>query len=387
MLVNQIATILNSVFTSETQETQASVQEDLSNIVSVGQTITASTDFGDNFDNYVAKIVDKVGLTLYGTKYGIVDGLGLIRYGLEYASAIEKIRVDVGDYEDNKAWQLTDSNIANSFTDLFNFVPATVDTIYYNQAGTFKVKISIPEYQVKSAFKSREDMIRFFDFIEIRVKTKMQLALKYAEKRLLNNFIAEKIHANNGVINLLAEYRNATGDTTVTVTNCLSSKEFLRFASKTIGVYRSLLHEESGIFNVSNYVTHTSDDELKMFFLTDFAKALESYLLSDTYHDNYVKQDGYREIAFWQNYVDGSVTEKSRINVKIASDNTTAVNQTGILAVLLDKDACFIASEQPNVKALPNPDGDFTNYWHKFKACWYNDLAENGIVFIVQNPS
>ena len=60
MKVNQIATMLNSVF-SEIIGESGLISEDLSNIVDVGRTITKSTQWGDNFDKYVAKIIDKVG--------------------------------------------------------------------------------------------------------------------------------------------------------------------------------------------------------------------------------------------------------------------------------------------------------------------------------------
>ena len=64
MRVNQISTILNSVF-KEITGTSAVIQEDLSNIVEVGRVITSSTQWGDNFDKYVGAIIDKVGKTIF----------------------------------------------------------------------------------------------------------------------------------------------------------------------------------------------------------------------------------------------------------------------------------------------------------------------------------
>ena len=59
MRVNQISSILNSVY-GEVLGQDNIIQDDLSNIVSAGQLI-ASDAFGDNFDNYVGEIIDKVG--------------------------------------------------------------------------------------------------------------------------------------------------------------------------------------------------------------------------------------------------------------------------------------------------------------------------------------
>ena len=64
MKVNQISTLLNSVFGEVLGET-ALVNEDLSNLVSAGTVITSSSTFGDNFENYAGAIIDKVGKTIF----------------------------------------------------------------------------------------------------------------------------------------------------------------------------------------------------------------------------------------------------------------------------------------------------------------------------------
>ena len=385
MLVNQIATTLNSIY-GEMTGGSALLTEDLSNIVEVGQTWTGSSTFADNFDNAFAKLIDKVGLTLYGTKGYNPRGLGIVRYGVPYASIVEKIRVDVPNYSANQAWQIDDPTNLD-FSDIFDYENATITATYFNQAVTYKVKISIPEYQFKSAFYSRDAMTRFISMIETRIQSKMRIAVDALEKRVLANLIAEKMNAGHNVVNLLSEYNTMSGQS-LTTANALADKEFLRFASKTIGMYRALLREETGAFNESSYVTHTDDADLKMFFLTDFVRALESTLYSDTFHEEWVKQEGFREVGFWQAFgTSGTFADRSSIQVNPATDNTKLVAGSYIMAVLMDKDAAFITSEEPTTKALPNPDGDFTNYWHKMKASYYNDLAENCVVFVLAAPS
>ena len=60
MKVKQISSMLNQVFGEILGDTGL-ITEDMSNLVSAGQIITSSTQFGDNFENYAGKIVDKVG--------------------------------------------------------------------------------------------------------------------------------------------------------------------------------------------------------------------------------------------------------------------------------------------------------------------------------------
>lgn len=386
MQVNQIASLLNDVF-GEIIGESAPFAEDLSNIVSVGQTITASTQFGDNFDNYIGKIVDKVGLTLYATPEYRGTGPDIIRYGLPAASVIEKIRVDVGDFTDNKAWELTTPENLD-FSDIWDFVPATVSATYYNKAITFKTKISLPDYQHFSAFRSVSEAARFISAIEQRILVKMRMAQDALKKRVVANLIAEKAAAGRNVVNLLTGYRTATGDTSVTAATALHSRDFLRYAGEQIGIARQMMREMSVLFNNADYMTATPPDREKMVFLTDFAKALEASLYADTFHEEYVKQEGFTEVAFWQGSgTTGAYADRAKIIVKPASDNTKTVTATDILAVIFDADACFIAGERPVTKALANPDGDFTNYWHKWFAMYYNDMAENAIVFTIADPT
>ena len=345
----------------------------------MGQTITSSTQFGDNFDNYAKKIIDKVGLTLYNNRQFTRGGLDLIRYGMPYASVVEKIRVTIGDFEANKAWKIADSG--DDFSDIFNFAPVDLKATYYNKAVTFRKKISLPEYQMRSAFHSAENMVRLFTAIVMAIQSKFKVATNALEKFLITNRIAENVNkSSKNVINLIDRYQDASGET-VTAETALNNKEFLRFASYQIGVTKTLMMEESSLFNESDFITH-ADDDMKMVFLTDFAKALEANLYGGEFRDEYVKQSGYSEVGFWQAMQTGATfAQRSSINVKPASDNTKTVTQSGILAVLFSPDACFIAGEQPYTTALTNPDGDFVNYWYKWRASYYNDLAENFVVF------
>ena len=63
MKITQVATILNSINSEMSGETAiTAVNEDLSNIVDVGQELTAGqTDITNFFENYGKKLIDKVG--------------------------------------------------------------------------------------------------------------------------------------------------------------------------------------------------------------------------------------------------------------------------------------------------------------------------------------
>ena len=64
MKVKQVATLLNTVYNEIIGES-ALVKEDLSNIVDVGREIISSTQWGDNFDKFVGKLIDQVGRVIF----------------------------------------------------------------------------------------------------------------------------------------------------------------------------------------------------------------------------------------------------------------------------------------------------------------------------------
>lgn len=105
MLVKQISEILNSVFGEVLGDEL--ITEDLGNIVGRGQVITGDTTFAGKFENYAGRIVDKVGKVVFVSRVYETQDLGLWRDSWEYGSVLEKIRVEVGDYEDNAEWTLT----------------------------------------------------------------------------------------------------------------------------------------------------------------------------------------------------------------------------------------------------------------------------------------
>ena len=232
MKVKQVATLLNTVYNEIIGESSL-VKEDLSNIVDVGREITSSTQWGDNFDKFVGKLIDQVGRVIFVDRTYKPDDLGPLRDSWTYGSILQKVRCDVGDYADNKAWQLADTQKPD-FSDLFDFDSApTVMAKYFNMKTTFREKICITREQAESAFRSAEDMNRFISMIENRIQMKMNLATEALAYRTEANLIAEKLWSGHNVVNLLHEYHTEISDDTVTAGNWRTKPDFLRFLSNS----------------------------------------------------------------------------------------------------------------------------------------------------------
>ena len=388
MKVKQIATILNTVINPEQIGETAVVNEDLSNIVDVGKALTASGTFGENFDNFTKALIDQVGKVVFVDRVYTAQGPNLLRDSWEYGSVLQKVRCDLPDADDNKTWSLAD--LANGSTvDPFVITKPTVKAKYFNSKTTFEVPITLAEEQVKEAFKSPTDMNRFMSMIENRVLMKRALCTEAMSKRTLNNLIAQKIHAKSNVVNLLKDY-NTAYTKTLTAATCLSDQDFLKYCAKTIMMYKKYIGEASMLYNNDGYVTFTPEDRLEFTVLSEFSKDLQVYMYADTYNKEFVQLDGYSEVAYWQGSgTNNAFNEISKIDVKaLTADGTEfTVSQTGVVAVMYDRDAAAICNENARVTSIYNPKAEYWNYFYKYDCAYMNDTAENCIVFIIDDAA
>lgn len=392
MLYKQIGAVVNEIFSEIIGESEL-VNEDLSNIVEVGKVITSSTTFDENYENYTKKIIDKVGKTIFHEDSNSKEHLPIYKDSWEYGSILEKIRVEAPDAQEDYTFDL------ENYTpdDLFTFEGAEASEKFYNNSTTFKIKISLPKRQLRSAFTSASLMSRFISAIENRIRFKMNVYQSSLEYRTECNLIAEKFKAGNdsSLINLFACYVDETGDTTLTVDKALKNPEFLRFCNMKIGMLRDFIKKESMLYGDGGYTNVTSESQQVMLMLTDFDKALSTYLYSDTRHTDYVKLSGYSVVPHWQaGGTKNAYEDRSTINVIPASEGRKPKNgedtrrkivQSGILGVLQDERSCAVTCEHDEVENMNVPDARFVNYWYFRDANYLIDTDENVIVFYIDN--
>lgn len=283
------------------------------------------------------------------------------------------------DAVENDSWKLT----SGQSYDPFVFTAPDVQSKFYDSKVTYEVQMSFTEMQVKSAFNSPAEMNSFFAMIENRIRFKLTLSNDILKTRTINNLIAEKIHSQNNVVNLLTMY-NAEFTKTLTASHALMDRDFLRYAIGKIKEYIKYIQRPSTLFNDGGYTTFTPESDMKMVLLSRFVNTAEVYLQSDTFHNDLVKLNGYSEVPYWQgsgNNENFDFSEISKINVTTASGNP--VTQTGVIGTIFDKDACMICNANPRVTSIYNPKGEYWNYFYKYDASYFNDTMENCVVFIV----
>lgn len=397
MKVNQIATILNSVYNEVLGQNNMTVNEDLSNIVSAGQFIEANA-FGDNFDNYVGEIIDKVGRTIFVDRAYRASDLGIWRDSWDYASMLEKIRCEVGNYVSNDEWILLDGSDAGTDPDykdssivdkLFGFVGPECQAKYFNLKTTFRNKISITRKQLRSAFSGAAEMTRFIAMIENRIRTKQEIGKQELERRVVTNLACAAYDGGN-IIDLKAVLGSNR-----TFAEALKDQATLRGIAETITMTRKLMKEPSKLYSITKkFMNFTPEDLQRLVVIDDLDTALRFNLYGDTYNDEFVKLDGFKTVPYWQGRKSAgtsvdALANRVKVSAKAVVDadggsvstpqNVTIANLVG---VLFDRDAAMVCNEEPEVRSQYNADGNFTNFFYNYDCSYYNDFDENCIVFV-----
>lgn len=384
MEVKQIYTLMNSVSNEVLGKTNL-VKEDLTGIVDMGTEV-----FNANaVDNYVKSLVNHIGKVIFVNRPYAGKVPSVLMDAWEFGSVLEKISADIPQATENESWSLTDGQEYKQ--DVFH--KPTVTAKFFNSKVTFEVPVSITEKQVKESFSNAEQLNGFLSMIYSAVDKSMTIKADALIMRTINNMVAETFKADatafvggdyskastNRCVNLLKLYNDKFG-TALTPQTAILNPDFIRFASYTIGMYADRLGSISTLFNVGGKARFTGSDMLHLVLLTDFAKGADTYLYSDTYHNEFVALGKHETVPCWQASGQSySFSDVSTIEVKTASG--TDVKVTGVIGVMFDRDALGVSNLDRRVTSNYNAKAEFFNNYFKFDAGYFNDTNENFVVF------
>lgn len=400
MKFEQVATLLNDVL-KETLGTSEIVVEDIKDVVALGK---AYDDIINNeaYDKYCRKLINHIGRVIFVDRVYEGQAPSVLMDGWEYGSILEKISGELPESVENDTWKLTDGNSYDQDT----FHAPKVQAKFFNEATTFEIQMSFTQLQVKHSFSSATQLNAFFSMIENLIKNRKTLDYDNLIMRTINNFTAQTLYTAYGkktteadyakgstsrAVNLLFLYKVVNPTATVTAENCLYDLDFLKFAAYTMKKYSKRLTKMSTLFNYGGKTRFTPKDRQKFILLDDFASAADVYLQSDTFHNEMTKIDGYETVTYWQgsgtNYGFGDVSDL-HVKIKDVFNDTPTVggieiHASGILGVLFDRDALGVCNKDDRVPTHYNARGEFTNFFYKSDAEFFNDYDENFVVFFV----
>lgn len=383
MEIKQVYEIVNTA-TQEAIGESAVVNEDLSNIVDVGTAIFNASAF----DAYVKSLVNHIGKVIFVNRPYRGSAPSVLMDAWEYGSVVEKISSEMPEAVENESWELTDG--ASYDPNVFHAPKA--EAKFFNKMTTFEIDRSITERQVRQSFSSATQLNAFVSMLFNEVEKSLTVKNDSLIMRTINNMIVETMYSQytGGAItgaggpkavNLLARF-NSQYSKSLTAAQAILDPEFIRYAAYTMALYVDRLTRMSTLFNIGGKQRFTPKDLQHIVMLSEFRAAADVFLQSTTFHDEYTKLVNAETVPFWQGSgTDYAFSSTGKIDATTVAGHAQAV--TGVLGCIWDRDALGVMNFNSRVTTQYNAKAEFTNYFYKRDARYFNDMNENFIVFFV----
>lgn len=380
---NQCATLLNSINKQATGRTDIT-PTNAAEFISLANTVL-STGY-DPVINAISQVLSRTVFSVrpYSRKFG-----GLFMDSQKWGNHVRKLQVVDKDAEEDDRQKLTDGQSVDQ--QKVN-KPSVLQTNFYG-ANVYQRSVTIFKDQLDCAFSSPEEFGRFISMVIQNVSDLMEQDHENMARLCLGNFIAAKISADaTNVIHLVTEYNDVTGLalTSDTVRKPENFVPFMKWAYARIKTLSDLMTERSVKYHMNidgkPISRHSPKKRQKLYMYASDVNEIEASVLSSVYHDGYLKGMDYETVSYWQSIGTpmGISITPSYISSSGAPTTGENVVQSNILGVLFDEEAVGITTVNTWSASAPfNARGGYTNtFWH-YTDRYFNDLTENGVVFLM----
>ena len=382
---NDIAIVLNQVVTQATGQAQI-VPTNTSDFVTVAQAGLLA-----GYDNLLSSISQVLSRTIISSRAYDRKFRGLEADSIRWGNHVRKIN-----YAD-RAWQSPGRlPITNGVAvdDQKPVLDNVLQTNFYGQ-NDYEIQWTLFSNQMDVSFTNPEE---FGAFVSGKIQTiSDQVEQKHESmaRMIIANMIAGIISINNSsqIVHLLTEYNAQTGLslTATTVYDPANYPAFIKWVYGRIAQVSSMLTERSIVYhqNVTGkeIARHTPYERQLVYLYAGERYGIESRVIADVFHDNYLKLADTESVNFWQ-----SIGTPDSINIAptyMKTDGTldtpqSAVSQSKIFGIIADDEAMgYTICNQRTTQAAYNGEGEYQNFWIKFTDRYWNDFTENAVIFLL----
>ena len=391
-IAQQIKTLLNDVIEDLTGQSAAIQDIDTTDLVSMGKAISSM----ELLEGWYGKLVNRLAKTVYFVRvYDPKRARSILRDEHEYGAFVQKVYYTAPDFVDNPEYGIPSSGSYTQHSPYDVSAVVAVDAKIFGGQGTFALEIIRPVDQIRSAFLSDSEMMRFIDGIYLTIENKLKLAEEALVSTAVCTAMAADINGGN-VRNLLTEYNTLheddTGFEALTAAQALTDADFLKFASKEINQLISYMEDMSTAYNVNGYMTFTDRDNLVVEMLADAAAAFDTYASADTFHNELIALPRYEKVNKWQftgqsgkGFDNLSSIDIIHDDFKSVTNVTGEIAETGIIAFVHDIEhvAAYFGHRRSWEKY--NERDDIYIHGETARKGYAVDLNANGMVFIVKD--
>lgn len=384
---NQIYAIVNEV-AKQAMGSSAIEVVDNTGLIALGNAVLGSDATKNNFIN---ALTDRIGRTIVSFRAYHSHFPNFERDSIEWGNILQKLKIAMPEAEEDQSYNLLDG----ATVDQYKINKAKVNQLLFTTETPWQTHITVHLEQLEKAFIDSSAMGAFISGMFGEVQNRIELAMENLSMDCVNNYMAEICNTTAGnsrrVINLVTEYKNNTGvDHTETPTEALNDEEFLKYVVRRINsISTTMEYMTNGMFNSSpdgsketkDYTRHTPKSEQRMLLFIDLVNALKTNINSKAFNMEQVAIDiPFQTVPFWQ-----SIETPSSFNIIPASGKGgEGVECSNVMGVLYDRDAMGTFKKKYNSITSPiNAAGQYYNVFYHMITMYYNDLTENGVVFLL----
>lgn len=382
MNFEQAATLLNAVHSQVTGKTQIA-PADVSEFISVAQKTLKM-----GYDPVLNAISQVVGRTIFSVRPYSAKFGGIQADAQKWGSITRKLVLADKPLEDNQAFNLVDGQSV----DMYKVNKPQALQVNFYGAIDYSKSFTIFRSQLDNAFKGPDEFGRFMTMVTQNALDMIEQTKETCARLTLDNFIAGKIAANNGVIHLLTEYNQDVGGsyTATTIKAAANWKDFVKWVYARIATLTGLMTERSEEYQIKvtgyDINRHTPFENQKVYLFADILNAIDARVLADTYNYKFIEYADVESVGFWQ-----SIETRDQIQITptyLQADGTlttgSAVTQSNIMGVIFDDEALGYTTFNEFSGVTPmNVRGEYWNQYFNYVIRYWNDFTEKGLVLLL----
>lgn len=382
---NAIGLLLNQIV-SEATGKAVITPADGNDFVSV-----ANTGLLAGYDNLMQAISQVLSRTIFSNRPYSRKFKGLEADSIRWGNHVRKINYCDRGWENGSRLPIVNGVAVDDQKPVLDDV---LQTNFYSQ-NDYEIQWTLYANQLDTAFSGPDELGAFISGKLQNISDMVEQKHEALARGCIQNLIAGiyEINNTNQIVHLLSEYNAATGNTftKITIKDPANYPAFIKWVYGRVAELCSLLTERTQIFhqNVTGHEInrHTPYDRQLVYLFAKERYGIESRVLADTFHDNYLTFADTESVNYWQ-----AIKDPDKIQIKpVYMDTTgalaqpaTATNLTDVFGVISDQEAMgYTVVNQRTTSAAYNGAGEYQNFWMKFTDRYWNDFTENAIILFM----
>lgn len=397
MTFEQIATVLNSITSQATGKTSITAV-DTSQFVA--QANTALQTGYDRVLGAVSQVLDK---TIYSNRPYSAKLKGLTKTTQQWGNHVRKLSMIDDDWENDE--RITTTNADGTAVDMYKIKKGKVLQTNFYGGQVFQRHRTYFKDQLDQAFRSPDELGQFISMYTQNTSDMIEQCHENMARECIANFIGAKNlwqtevgkntagYTGTHVVKLVTMYNDENG-TQLTADTVKQSENFVKFykwACAKIMTYMDRMTERSIMYhcNIKDkaVMRHTPLANQQLYLFSPDSHLIDTSVLSGAFHESYLKLPYFEKINFWQ-----SIETPSGVNVTPsvispagAVSKGAAQAVSNVFALLVDEEAMGLTTINQWSSTTPfNAAGGYSNIYYHFTDRYWNDMTENGIVFVLE---